>query len=54
MPGEFEKLSDDELERAIVERFARLGLALHLAISDGSMALSGAPKTAKARDGGKV
>jgi|307.fasta_scaffold09347_2 hypothetical protein len=31
-------MTDDELERAVVERFARLGFAAKLAISDGSVA----------------
>ena len=41
-PGEFDHLDDDELERAIAERLARLGFAPALAISDGSSALNGA------------
>jgi hypothetical protein len=40
-PGEFDHLTDDELERALVERLARLGFALVPAISDGSIAPNG-------------
>jgi phage terminase small subunit len=41
-PGEFDHLSDDDLERLLVERLAELGFAPTLAISDGSTALNGA------------
>jgi hypothetical protein len=40
-PGEFDALSDGELERLLVERFERLGFARKLAISDGSIAPNG-------------
>jgi len=41
-PGEFEAMTDDELKRAIVERFIRLGFAAKLAISARSRAPNGA------------
>jgi len=34
MPGKFESLADDKLERAIVERLQALGLLAHLPESD--------------------
>jgi len=40
-PGEFDHMSDVELERAIVERFIQLGFAKKLAIGNGSIARSG-------------
>jgi hypothetical protein len=41
-PGEFDQLSDDELERGIVERLVQLGLLTQaLAISDGSITPNG-------------
>ena len=40
-PGEFDHLTDDELERALIERLAQLGFA-PVAISNGSIALNGA------------
>jgi hypothetical protein len=43
-PGQFDSLTDDELDRLIVERFVRLGFARKLAISDGSIALNGVDK----------
>jgi hypothetical protein len=39
-PGDFDHLTDDELERLLVERLAQLGFALVPAI-DGSMVLNG-------------
>ena len=36
-PGEFDHLTDDELERALIERLAQLGFA-PVAISNGSIA----------------
>jgi hypothetical protein len=41
-PGDFDHLTDDDLERLLVERLAQLGFALVPAISDGSIALNGA------------
>jgi hypothetical protein len=40
-PGQFDAISDDELERLLIERLAQLGFALVPAISDGSIALKG-------------
>jgi len=40
-PGEVDHLTDDELERALIERLAQLGFA-PVAISNGSIALNGA------------
>jgi hypothetical protein len=40
-PGEFDLLSDAELERLLVERLVELGFAPVLAISKGSIALNG-------------
>jgi hypothetical protein len=39
-PGEFDAVTDDELERLLTERLALLGFALVPAISDGSIALN--------------
>jgi hypothetical protein len=39
-PGEFDNVDGDELEGAIIERFAGLGFAPELAITDGSVALN--------------
>jgi hypothetical protein len=36
-PGEYEALSDDELERALVARIAELGLADAVALADFSL-----------------
>ena len=38
-PGDFDHLTDDELERVLIERLAQLGFALVHGISDGSIAL---------------
>ena len=40
-PGEFDRLSDTELERLIVERFIQRGFAKKLTIGNGSIALNG-------------
>jgi hypothetical protein len=49
-PGEFENLTDNEVERLLVEHLADLGWALVPAISDRSIALNGASRTLKDRD----
>jgi len=40
-PGEFDRITDDELDRLIIERFVQLGYAAKLAINAGSIALDG-------------
>ena len=49
-PGEFDHVSDDELEAALRERLASLCFAPPLAIGDGSIPLNGASRTLKDRD----
>jgi hypothetical protein len=44
-PGEFDNLTDHEVERWLVEHLAELGWALVPAISDGSMPLNGGHTT---------
>jgi hypothetical protein len=39
-PGEFDHISDDDVERAIIERFTRL-FGPKLAIKDGSITVNG-------------
>jgi hypothetical protein len=41
LPGEFDHIADDELDRLLIERFIKLGYAAKLAISDGSIVLNG-------------
>jgi hypothetical protein len=41
LPGEFDAMQDDELDRLIIERFIELGYADKLAISDETTALDG-------------